>query len=144
MSVKTEPNVQVNPLRAGVSLIPLDDFSSVDTTANNLAHMVRSKEAGLRLTQERGDQELPYQVNAIKQGAEISRIGNLDWDKELKHWVRRKPRGMAQMRVDVKVLVEDQKFWHPNKGLENYWVGNDCKPGKVSQMKSVPDTGWLC
>ena len=47
------------------------------------------------------------------------------------------------MRVDVKVLVEDRKFWHPNKGLENYWVGNDCKPGKVSQMKSVPDTGAM-
>ena len=56
--------------------------------------MVRFKEARLSLTQERGDQELPYQVNAIKQGAEISRIGNLDWDKELKHWARRKPRGM--------------------------------------------------
>ena len=32
-------------------------------------------------------------VNVIKQGDEITRIGNLDWDKELKHWVRRKPRG---------------------------------------------------
>ena len=91
MSIKTGPNVQVNPAQAGVSLIPLDDFSSVDTTANNLAHMVRSKEARLSLTQKRGNQELSYQVNAIKQGAEISRIGNLDWDKELKHWVRRKP-----------------------------------------------------
>ena len=111
--------------------------------AGSLAHMVCSKEARLSLTQERGDQELPYQVNAIKQGAEISRIGNLDWDKELKHWVRRKPRGMAQLRVDVKVLVEDQKFWHPNKGLGNYWIGSDCKPGKVSQMKSVPDTGAM-
>ena len=52
----------------------------------------------------------------------------MDWDKELKHWVRRKPRDMAQMRVDIKVLVEDQKFWHPNKGLANYLIGDDCKP----------------
>ena len=37
----------------------------------------------------------PVRVNAIKQRDEISRIGKLDWDKELKHWVRRKPRGMA-------------------------------------------------
>ena len=59
-------------------------------------------------------------VNTIKQKDEISRVGNLDWDKELQHWVRRKPRGMAQMRVDIKVLVEDLKFWHPNKRLENY------------------------
>ena len=63
----------------------------------------------------------PVRVNAIKQRDEISRIGNLDWDKELKHWVRRKPRGMAQMRVDVKVLVA------PNKWLQNYWVRGDCK-----------------
>ena len=49
-------------------------------------------------------------VDAIKQRDELTRIGNLDWDKELKHWVRRKPRGMAQMRVDVTVLTEDQKF----------------------------------
>ena len=42
-------------------------------------------------------------------------------------------RGMAQMRVDVKVLIKDQKFWHPNKGLENYWVGSDCKPGKSAR-----------
>ena len=53
------------------------------------------------------------------------------------------------MRVDIKVLVEDQKYWHPNKRLDNYWIGDDCKPGKVIQMKSVPDTGatvpgWLC
>ena len=58
LSVKTGPNVRVNPAQAGVSLIPLDNFSSVDTTANNLAHMVRSKETRLSLTQERGDQEL--------------------------------------------------------------------------------------
>ena len=82
-------------------------------------------------------------VNAIKQRDKISRIGNLDWDKELKHWVRRKPRGMAQMRVDVKVLVEDQKFWHPNKRLDNFWLGADCKPGSINQMKGVPDTGAM-
>ena len=51
----------VYPAQAGVSLIPLDDFSSVDTEANNLAHMVCSKGEGLSLTQERVDQELPYQ-----------------------------------------------------------------------------------
>ena len=56
----------VNPAQAGVSLIPLDDFSSVDTEANNLAHMVCSKEARQSLTQVRGDQELPYQVAAIE------------------------------------------------------------------------------
>ena len=77
------------------------------------------------------------------QGAELSRIGNLDWDKELQHWVQRKPRSRAQMQVNVKVLVEDQNFWHPNKGLGNYWIGSECKPGKVSQMKSVPDTGAM-
>ena len=51
----------VNPAQAGVSLIPLDDFSSVDTEANNLAHMVCSKGERLSLTLERVDQELPYQ-----------------------------------------------------------------------------------
>ena len=45
-----------------MSLIPLDDFSSVDTVANNLAHMVCSKEMRRCQTQARGDQELPYQV----------------------------------------------------------------------------------
>ena len=64
-------------------------------------------------------------------------------DKELKHLVRRKPTGMAQMRVDVKVLVEDQKYWDPNKRLDNYWLGADSKPGIVCQMKCVPDTGAM-
>ena len=41
----------VYPAQAGVSLIPLDDFSSVDTKAN-LAHMVCSKGEKLSLTQE--------------------------------------------------------------------------------------------
>ena len=82
-------------------------------------------------------------INAVKQRDEISRIGNLDWDKELKHWVRRKPKGMAQMRVDIRVLVEDQKYWHPNKRLDNYWPGADSKPGRVSQIKCVPDTGAM-
>ena len=45
MSVKTGPDVRVNPAQARVSLIPLEDFSSVDTTDDNLAHMLRSKEA---------------------------------------------------------------------------------------------------
>ena len=36
---------KVNPAQTGVSLIPLDDFSSVDTVANNLEHMICSKEA---------------------------------------------------------------------------------------------------
>ena len=57
--------------------------------------------------------------------------------------MRRKPRGMAKMRVDVRVLVEDQKYWHPNKRLDNYWLGADCKPGSVNQMKCVPDTGAM-
>ena len=35
----------VNPAQVGVSVIPLDDFSSVDTVANNLEHMICSKEA---------------------------------------------------------------------------------------------------
>ena len=44
------------------------------------------------------------------------------WDTEPMHWVRSKPRGMAEMRVDVRVLEEDQKFWHLNKSLGSYWV----------------------
>ena len=79
-------------------------------------------------------------INPIKQRDDISRIANLDWDKELKHWVRRKPRGMAHMRVDIKVLVENHKYWHPNKRLDNYWLGADSKPGRVSQM-SLPASG---
>ena len=79
-------------------------------------------------------------INAVKQRDEISRNGNLDWDKELKHWVRRKPRGMAHMRVDIKVLVENQRYWQPNKMLDNYWLGADSKPGRVSQM-SLPASG---
>ena len=79
-------------------------------------------------------------INAVKQRDEISRNGNLDWDKELKHWVRRKPRGMAHMRVDIKVLVENYRYWHPNKRLDNYWLGADSKPGRVSQM-SLPASG---
>ena len=58
--------------QARVSLIPLDDFSSVDATGGNLAHMVCSKEARQSLTQVRGDQELPYQMAAIE--AEDSEI----------------------------------------------------------------------
>ena len=34
------------------------------------------------------------------------------------YWVRRKPRGMAEMRVDIRVLVEDQMCWHPDKKLK--------------------------
>ena len=49
--------------------------------------------------------------------------------------MRRKPRGMAKMRVDIKVLVENQRYWQPNKMLDNYWLGADSKPGRVSQMK---------
>ena len=52
---------------------------------------------------------------------EVSRIGNLDLDKELKHWVRRKPKGMAEMRFDIRVLVEDQKHWHPDNRVNKYW-----------------------
>ena len=48
----------------------------------------------------------------IQMKDEVSKIGNLDLDKELKHCVRRKPKGMAEMRVDIRVLVENQKHWH--------------------------------
>ena len=47
-------------------------FSTVDSMAGSLAHMVCSKEARQSLTQVRGDQELPYQVAAIE--AEDSEI----------------------------------------------------------------------
>ena len=59
------------------------------------------------------------------------------------HWVRRKPRGMAQMRVDIRVLVEDQKHWHPDKRVLKYWLDAKNKSGKVSQMKCVPDMGAM-
>ena len=83
-------------------------------------------------------------INVLKMKDEISGIGNLDWDKELRHWVRRKPRGMAVMRVNVRVLVEDQKYWHPNKKLINHWPHVNSKPGGVNLLKCVPDTGGLC
>ena len=47
----------VNPAQAGVSLIPLDVSSSVDTMANKLAHMVYSTKARQSQTQGRGDQD---------------------------------------------------------------------------------------
>ena len=70
------------------------------------------------------------QINIIKMKDEISRIGNLDWDKELMYWVRRKPRNMAEMRVDIRVLVEDQMYWHPDKKLNVHWPNASSKPGK--------------
>jgi hypothetical protein len=39
-------------------------------------------------------------------------VGHVDCDKELQHWGERKPRVMKQMRVDIRVLVEDHKAWH--------------------------------
>ena len=78
-------------------------------------------------------------INAIKQ--EISRIGNLDWNKELMHWVKRKPRGMAEMRVNIRVLEEDQKFWHPNKSLGDHWPNASNRTGRIKQVKVIPDTG---
>ena len=80
---------------------------------------------------------------SIKMKDEISKVGNLDWDRELMHWVRRKPRGMAEMRVDMRVLIEDQKHWHPDKRLNNYWLDMNNKSGRVSHMKCVPDTGAM-
>ena len=59
------------------------------------------------------DDESTAMLSSIQMREEVSRIGNLDLDKELKHWVRRKPKGMAEMRVDIMVLVEDQKHWNP-------------------------------
>ena len=109
----------------------MDHFANVctkmkeDTKSNAVAPVEEMEESKAEFLSVKAGP--PVRVNAIKQRDEISRIGKLDWDKELKHWVRRKPRGMAQMRVDVKVLVEDQKFWHPNKWLQNYWVRGDCK-----------------
>ena len=47
---------------AGVSFIPLDDFSSVDTVANSLVQISSSKESRQSQKQVRGDQELTYQV----------------------------------------------------------------------------------
>ena len=47
--------------------------------------------------------------SSIHMRDEISKVGILDWDKELMHWVRRKLRGMAEIRVGIRVLVEDQK-----------------------------------
>ena len=70
-------------------------------------------------------------------------LGNVDWDKEAQHWVERKPRSMPQMRVDIKVLVEDHKLWHPNKNLGKYWPGPGTCPGKLSQEKSIADTGAM-
>ena len=58
------------------------------------------------------DDKSTAMFSSIQMREEISRIGNLDWDK---HWVRRKPKGMAEMRFDIRVLVEDQKHWHPDK-----------------------------
>ena len=80
---------------------------------------------------------------SIKMKSEISKVGNLDWDRELMHRVRRKPRGMAEMRVDMRVLIEDQKHWHPDKRLNNYWLDMNNKSGRVSHMKCVPDTGAM-
>ena len=71
-----------------------------DAKSNAVAAVEEKKESNAKFLSVKVEPHV--RVNTIKQGAEISRIGNLDWDKELKHWVRRKPRGMAQMRVDVR------------------------------------------
>ena len=41
-------------------------------------------------------------------------------------------RGMAEMWVDIRVLVEDQKHWHPDKKVHKYWDDAKNKSGKVS------------
>ena len=89
------------------------------------------------------DDESTAMFSSIQMREEVSRIGNLDLDKELKHWVRRKPKGMAEMRVDIRVLVEDQKYWRPDKRVNKYWDDAMNKSGKVSQMKCIPDTGTM-
>ena len=48
------------------------------------------------------------------------------------HWVRRKSRSMAHMRVGIRVLVADQKHWHPDKRVHKYWLDVRNKSGKVS------------
>ena len=67
------------------------------------------------------DDESTAMLSSIQMREEVIRIGNLDLDKELKHWVRRKPKGMAEMRFDIRVLVEDQKHWHPDNRVNKYW-----------------------
>ena len=47
---------------------------------------------------------------------------------------------MAEMSVDIRVLVEDQKHWHPDKRVHKYWDDAKNKSGRVSQMKCVPDS----
>ena len=55
--------------------IPPDFLEAGQFQNANLAHMQSSKEARLSLTQERGDQELPYQGNAIKQDIQNLQFG---------------------------------------------------------------------
>ena len=89
------------------------------------------------------EEESTAVFSSLQMREEVSRVGNLDWDKELNHLVRRKPKGMAEMRVDIRVLVEDQKHWHPDKRVHKYWEDVKNKSGKVSHMKCVPDTGAM-
>ena len=54
-----------------------------------------------------------------------------------------KAQGMAEMRVDIRILVEDQKHWHPDNRVNKYWDDAMNKSGKVSQMKCILDTGAM-
>ena len=47
------------------------------------------------------------------------------------------------MRVGIRVLVADQKHWHPDKRVHKYWLDVRNKSGKVSWMEYVPDTGAM-
>ena len=69
------------------------------------------------------------------------KVGHIDWDKESKHWVQRKPKSMDQMRVDIKVLVEDHAKWHPKKNFGKFWPAPKNSPGRLRQAKAIPDTG---
>ena len=68
-------------------------------------------------------------------------VGHIDWDKESKHWVQREPRSMEQLRVDIRVLVEDHTRWHPDKNFDKLWPAPKNNPGKARQTKAIPDTG---
>ena len=57
------------------------------------------------------EEESTTVFSSIQMRDEVFKIGNPDWDKELNHCVRRKPKWMAEMRVDIRVLVEDQNKW---------------------------------
>lgn len=80
-----------------------------------------------------------FAINA--DGQKALDVGHIDWDSEVQHWVQRKPRAMKQMRVDIRVLVEDHRAWHPRDNFKKSWPVQGSNPGKIFQIKSTPDTG---